>query len=91
VTGCFWNGGTEELAAAVAGFDDAAVDPAACVENARGFDVSQFRAALPREVERALAGVRREPAARPHVRAERVTTRPRLGLAGRASTRRPLG
>src|SRR3954454_7236901 len=54
VTGCFWNGGPDELAAAVAGFDDAAVDPAACVESALRFDVAAFRTALPREVERAV-------------------------------------
>jgi glycosyltransferase involved in cell wall biosynthesis len=87
-TGCFWNGGPDELAEAVAGFDDEAVDPAACVDSARRFDVSEFRAALPREVDRALAGVRREPGARPH--ADRVAARPRLGLARRTPTRRPL-
>src|SRR3954453_7329701 len=61
VTGCFWNGGPEELAEAVAGFDDAAVDPATCVESARRFDVAEFRKALPREVDRALARMRRPP------------------------------
>ena len=43
-TGCFWDGGPEELAAAVAGFDDAAVDPADCVENAARFDVERLQA-----------------------------------------------
>ena len=54
VTGCFWNGGPEDLASAVAGFDDAAVDPAACVENATRFEAERFRVTLRREVERAL-------------------------------------
>jgi glycosyltransferase involved in cell wall biosynthesis len=54
VTGTLWNGGPDELAAAVAGFDALAVDPADCVENARRFDTAIFRAAFPREVEAAL-------------------------------------
>src|SRR5436305_1352195 len=87
VTGCFWNGGADELAAAVAGFDDAAVDAAACVESARRFDVAAFRRALPREVERAAARLGQEPVERVHARAERA--RPGLGLARRAATRRP--
>ncbi|MFL5910165.1 MAG: glycosyltransferase [Gaiellaceae bacterium] len=87
VTGCFWNGGADELAAVVAGFDDAAVDPAACVESARRFDLAAFRSALPREVERAVARLGPEPVERVHARAERA--RPGLGLARRAATRRP--
>src|SRR3954467_12931805 len=51
-TGCFWNGGADELAAAVAGFDDSAVDPTACIENAGRFDATSFRESLSREVER---------------------------------------
>ena len=43
---------------------DTAVDPAACVANARRFDASVFRAAFPREVEQALARQSQEPA--PH-------------------------
>ena len=54
VTGTLWNGGAAELAAAVAGFDALAVDPAACVENARRFDTAIFREAFPREVDAAL-------------------------------------
>jgi glycosyltransferase involved in cell wall biosynthesis len=54
VTGRLWDGGPAELAEAVEGFDVDAVDPAACVQNARRFDTSVFRAAFPREVERAL-------------------------------------
>ena len=53
-TGYLWDGAADELAAAVAGFDPMAVDPALCVENARRFDSSAFRAAFPREVAAAL-------------------------------------
>ena len=53
-TGCFWDGGADELAAAVVGFDDGAVDPADCVESAARFDVERFKQALPREVERTI-------------------------------------
>ena len=38
-----WDGGPDELAAAVAEFDAQAVDPEACVENARRFDSALFR------------------------------------------------
>jgi glycosyltransferase involved in cell wall biosynthesis len=55
VTGRLWRGGAEELAAAVADFDALAVDPGACVENARRFDATAFREAFPREVEAAVA------------------------------------
>lgn len=54
VTGCWWDGGPEDLAAAVAEFDALAVDPQACVDNARRFDASVFRDSFPREVEAAL-------------------------------------
>lgn len=54
VTGTLWNGGAGELAAAVADFDALAVDPAACVANARRFDTAIFREAFPREVDAAL-------------------------------------
>jgi glycosyltransferase involved in cell wall biosynthesis len=59
VTGCFWRGGADELADAVAGFDDASIDPAACVENAARFDVQAFRTALPQEVDWALRDAER--------------------------------
>ena len=55
VTGCFWSGGPDELAATVASFDDAAIDPLACVENAARFDTSVFQRELPREVESTIA------------------------------------
>jgi glycosyltransferase involved in cell wall biosynthesis len=54
VTGCLWNGGPAQLADAVSGFDTAAVDPDACIENAKRFDASVFRERFPREVEEAL-------------------------------------
>jgi glycosyltransferase involved in cell wall biosynthesis len=54
VTGCLWNGGPAQLADAVSGFDTAAVDPEACIENASRFDSSVFRESFPREVEEAL-------------------------------------
>jgi glycosyltransferase involved in cell wall biosynthesis len=54
VTGCLWEGGADELAAAVAGFDPGVVDSNECIENARRFDASVFREAFPREVEAAL-------------------------------------
>jgi glycosyltransferase involved in cell wall biosynthesis len=55
VTGCFWSGGARELAAAVVAFDDAAVDPQACVSNAARFDVAKFRSAMHAEVTAAFA------------------------------------
>src|SRR3954470_16531876 len=90
VTGCFWNGGPDELAAAVAGFDDAAVDPAACVGSALRFDVAEFRKALPREVDRALARMRREHTDQIHARPVPPPARAGLGLGRRRVTRRPL-
>jgi hypothetical protein len=44
-----------ELVSAVKGFDVDAVDPAACVDNARRFDTTVFSKAFPREVQRALS------------------------------------
>jgi glycosyltransferase involved in cell wall biosynthesis len=54
VTGCWWDGGPEELAGAVSEFDALDVDPQACVENAARFDAQVFRERFPREVEAAL-------------------------------------
>ena len=77
VTGAFWEGGADELAAVVAGFDDSAVDPADCVANASRFAESVFRETLPREVRRAVEESKAEPREpMPH-----VTRRPRRGLA----------
>jgi glycosyltransferase involved in cell wall biosynthesis len=53
-TGCWWDGGAEELAAAVAGFDADAIDPMACVANASRFDAGIFREAFRHEVDLAL-------------------------------------
>jgi glycosyltransferase involved in cell wall biosynthesis len=66
VTGCFWNGGPEELIEAVLEFDDRSVDSSACVENAARFTTAVFRQALPREVERAVARAIREPRSERH-------------------------
>jgi glycosyltransferase involved in cell wall biosynthesis len=54
VTGRLWDGGVEDLASVIESFDVEAVDPDACVTNARRFDTSVFRTSFPREVERAL-------------------------------------
>jgi glycosyltransferase involved in cell wall biosynthesis len=54
VTGRLWEGGVNELKQAVATFDDTAVDPHACVVNAKRFDSAVFRKAFPHELERAL-------------------------------------
>src|SRR5437588_4396290 len=53
VTGCFWSGGPEDLAEAVREFDDAAVDPQACVRNAARFDASVLHRRMPARVGRA--------------------------------------
>ncbi|HZN88508.1 MAG TPA: glycosyltransferase [Thermoleophilaceae bacterium] len=75
-TGCFWEGGPDELAVAVAAFDPDSVDPAACVDNARRFDSRVFRETLPREVERALHEA-------PAERSDERTRGPRRGVPAR--------
>jgi glycosyltransferase involved in cell wall biosynthesis len=50
VTGCFWSGGPEELAAAVLGFDDADIDPEACVLHAARFGSRAFAEGMRDEV-----------------------------------------
>ncbi len=55
VTGCFWSGGPMDLAQAVKGFDDAAIDSQACARNAARFDASVFRRRMRAEVEAACA------------------------------------
>ena len=70
VTGCLWEGGPEELAEAVVGFDTARVDPAACIANARRFDA---------------VGVPRELPARGAGRAARGPVRAARDLAARAA------
>ena len=60
VTGCFWSGGADQLAAAVLQFDDSAVDPLACTRNAARFNPANFRRGLLAEIETArLIGSRR--------------------------------
>ncbi len=54
-TGCFWSGGARELAHAVEEFDDAAIDPRACTDNAARFSAENFRRGLRAEVDAALA------------------------------------
>ncbi len=76
VTGTFWEGGPAQLAEAVAGFDDGAVDPRACVQNAARFDQSVFREVLPREVERAVAAEVPPPVRHPTRRVRRGLARP---------------
>jgi glycosyltransferase involved in cell wall biosynthesis len=56
VTGCFWYGGPDELAAAVLRFDDVTVDPDECVANARRFDAVTFRRGMMREIRAAQIG-----------------------------------
>jgi glycosyltransferase involved in cell wall biosynthesis len=68
VTGRLWSGGPAQLADAVSSFDTSAVDPEACIENARRFDAAVFREKFPLEVQEAL---RDGPV-------ERLETRPRI-------------
>ena len=65
VTGAFWDGGPDELADVIAGFDTGAVDPTECVANARRFDASVFRKSFPHEVALAVEERRERPAERP--------------------------
>jgi glycosyltransferase involved in cell wall biosynthesis len=53
-TGCLWSGGPSDLAQAVLDFDDAAIDPRACVLNAARFNVASFRLGMLEQVEAAL-------------------------------------
>jgi glycosyltransferase involved in cell wall biosynthesis len=78
VTGCFWAGGADELAATVQAFDDAAVDPQECVMNAERFDAAKFSRKILTEVDAALAA-----GARPR-RAEHQPAARRLLAARRA-------
>jgi glycosyltransferase involved in cell wall biosynthesis len=55
VTGRFWSGGPDELAAAVLEFDADAIDPAACALNASRFDAASFRRGITTEVQAAMA------------------------------------
>src|SRR3954447_23898344 len=80
VTGTFWEGGADDLAASVREFDAAAIAPRDCVETAAHFDRWVFERELPLEVERALSELgRRE---RTHRRPTELRQRAaRRGLA----------
>lgn len=54
VTGTWWSGGPLDLARTVQAFDDAAIDPQACVANARRFDRERFREELRAQVRDAI-------------------------------------
>jgi glycosyltransferase involved in cell wall biosynthesis len=76
-TGVFYDEATPEaLAAAVAGFDPMAVDPAACVANAHRFSRAAFAAEIRANVDAALA-------AGPSPRGDRNRPARGLALAGR--------
>ena len=55
VTGRFWSGGPDALAEAVLEFDEAAVDPQACVAHAEQFGSESFRRGLTNEIKVACA------------------------------------
>jgi glycosyltransferase involved in cell wall biosynthesis len=83
LTGCFWSGGASELTDAIAGFDDAGVDPDACTRNAARFNKASFRAGMEAEVQAACAG-----AARPAVTERQPLASTRLVMrAARGSNR----
>ena len=76
VTGCFWSGGPEELAAAVAGFDDLGIDPGACVLHAARFDSQAFADGMRHEVAMAFdAGSHALSGEQPRVAATHVMRR----------------
>ncbi len=56
ITGCFWSGGSNELATAVVAFDDGAIDPQSCVRNSSRFDTETFRRGIMREIRAAQVG-----------------------------------
>ena len=79
VTGCFWSGGADDLAHAVAGFDDRAIRPSDCVENAARFDSSVFRAQFPTRVRRAIELAQGAPGG-PDLSREQPFERPAAGV-----------
>jgi glycosyltransferase involved in cell wall biosynthesis len=58
VTGCFWAGGPDQLAATIRRFDDGAINPSDCLRNAARFDVQSFRAGFLDEIAAAEGGLR---------------------------------
>ncbi|HEX8743155.1 MAG TPA: glycosyltransferase [Thermoleophilaceae bacterium] len=87
VTGCFWDGGPEELAAAVLAFDAEAADPSACVRNALRFDRQVFRRQLLEEIDRTVERDRGERPLRQHQRVEWTPSRSGLRLSRRGRAR----
>ena len=88
VTGVFFDEPEPEaIIAAVQGFDALSVDPAACVANARRYDVSSFQRGIERVVSETLRGdQRRTPRAvlrRSSPRRIAAGVRPRVGAAAR--------
>jgi glycosyltransferase involved in cell wall biosynthesis len=81
VTGRFWSGGADALAATVVDFDPESIDPADCVRNAERFARAAFAEALPREVGEAFADAREADGI--GRRTARASVRPRLGLGRR--------
>jgi glycosyltransferase involved in cell wall biosynthesis len=75
VTGRFWAGGPTELARAVLEFDDAAIDPAACVRNAARFDAASFRAGIRQQIASASATAVRPQTERQPLMATRLVRR----------------
>jgi glycosyltransferase involved in cell wall biosynthesis len=75
VTGRFWSGGATELARAVLEFDDAAVDPAACMRNAARFDAASFRAGIRQQIAAASATAVRPQTERQPLMATRLVRR----------------
>jgi glycosyltransferase involved in cell wall biosynthesis len=61
VTGCFWSGGADELARAILGFDDGAVDPRLCARNAAEFDTESFHRGMRAEIQAARSSLTRPP------------------------------
>jgi glycosyltransferase involved in cell wall biosynthesis len=86
VTGCFWEGGSAELAEAVRSFDAGSVDPQACVANAARFGTDVFRRELPRQVAIALE---RSPGDRDEERREWRGARRRAAAVRRGRTPHP--
>ena len=82
-TGTFWAGGPAELAEAIENFDDAAIDPQACRQNAARYDTANFQRRISREVEQFLG--------ESQSRLRHGARRPRQpSLALRGLSRRPL-
>jgi len=85
-TGRFYEGGARELAAAVEEFDDAAIDPSACVQNAARFDRARFREAFSAAVDELLderSGERTDDVGRRRLRKSRA--RGLYGLPSRSA------